>query len=232
MKKKRIRIFIYFLISVFALGLYLYWQIWGKSNLNSSPPILMQTNDQTKPQNDSACSLPCWEGIRPGQNADIALSILRDDPKVLNIAVYEHQNIKIGDVEWEREIDSRNYNRRLFFYLSKGKYGDIYAIWPEIQCCENLDGYINNFGEPEYVLILMSDFNGQKQISTYSLIWISKGFLVSGFPENETIINKDFKINTIVLFQPSWEGFIEFQGNSGKNAKPWHGFDDAMNYIP
>lgn len=231
-KKKQLRNFIYLLITVFALGLYLYWQIWSKSNSNSSPPLAAQTNNQAEPQEDNTCSLPCWEGILPGQNADIALKILRDDPKVSDIAIYEYQNTNIGEFEWETEIDSKYYSRRLFFHLSEDAYGSIYAIWPEIQCCENLGVYINDFSEPEYVLILMSDFYGQKQISSYSLIWISKGFLVRGFPENDTLINKDFNINTIVLFYPSWEGFLEFQGNSGKNAKLWHGFDDAMNYIP
>ena len=66
---------------------------------------------------------------------------------------------------------------------------------------------------------------------TYTLIWIEKGFCVKGGPQTGTKIDQDFSIDTIVFFKPSMDGYLMYEGNAGKGALPWHGYDEAKGYL-
>jgi hypothetical protein len=94
---------------------------------------------------------------------------------------------------------------------------------------------IRSFGEPEYVLVsevyLSESPTPQQMISSYSMIWIKQGFMVEGYPNYQTQIDKEFQVHTVIFFYPDWDGYLTVQGNSGAKAIPWHGFDDGLNYL-
>jgi len=184
--------------------------------------------------NSVKCDPPCWEGIVPGQTALQALETLKQLEFVTNITTHENQNTNIGEIEWDG-ADNEGDGRLFFHMENKSSDGEVFAIWPEMGCCENLGNVILSFGEPDFAFAQKVDPivspSSQEAISSYSVVWINKGFMVKGFPTEGTQIDKNFQIHTVIFFVPSWDGFIDFEGNAGSNAVVWHGYDDGLNYL-
>ena len=185
----------------------------------------------------NSCSPPCWEGIMPGQTTlKDAVDLLQNNPLIGQLTIYADENRpNSGEISWNWPGVEKRGGR--VFYAPIGDVAEsvVYAIWPGFGEGIRLGEVIQAFGEPSHVKIrevtILEPPAPREAWHTYTLIWIENGFLVRGAPVSQTKIDDDFVIYTIGLFEPSMEGYLALEGNSGADSVLWHGYDDANTYF-
>ena len=178
------------------------------------------------------CSPPCWEGISPGMSAIDALNILKQKQNVKSTQLHHDIGNERGEIDWVWEDGTEG--GRIFYSGPSFYEGYIYAIVPYFECCVELDSIISLLGFPDYAYtkeIKVTTENTNQTYFTYTLLWSHKGYAVKGFPKSGTQIKENFQVDTMIFTEPSIDGFLSYEGNSGKNLIPWHGYDDALEYL-
>lgn len=177
-----------------------------------------------------SCSPPCWEGIAPGQtSASDALALIKANKQIGNVQMVDDFGSERGEITWDWLDHSGG--GRLFYNGTRLENGIVYAIKPSIGCCLPLAGVIENYGDPDYVSVgeipLATTESGSPEY-TFTLVWIRKGFRVSGFPQNSLRIDQDFQVNQIAFFVATLDGYRQMEVYT---LLPWRGFDWIENYL-
>jgi hypothetical protein len=183
------------------------------------------------------CNPPCWEGITPGQTTlKDAVDLLQNNPLIGQLTIYADENRpNSGEISWSWPGVEKRGGRVFYARIGDVAGSVVYAIWPGFGEGVRLGEVIQAFGEPSHVKIrevkILEPPTPREAWYTYTLIWIENGFLVKGNPVNRTKIDNAFVIYTIGFFEPSMEGYIALEGNSGANPVLWHGYGDSDTYL-
>ena len=180
------------------------------------------------------CRLPCWEGITPGTtSATEALNLLQNNPLILEVnMVYEKG---FGEINWRWKTDD-NSGGRLFFRQEDQL---VYAILPGIKSHITLGNVVQIYGEPDYAWVKEINHPNPGNVQTktpaaYSanIIWVSYGFAISPILTNRSDMLDQYRSTVLtVIFEPSKDSYLTFQGNSGDSMIDWHGYDNLIGYL-
>ncbi|HNG14148.1 MAG TPA: hypothetical protein PL173_13765 [Saprospiraceae bacterium] len=199
-------------------------------SLENSPEMLQET--QLKWLNESLCQSPCWEGITPGiTNKTDALSLLMQVENVNDVKVSPYESV--GEINWYWGDNPLN-SGRLFYSINNDV---VYSVWPGIGNGLTLADIAQQFGPPTHAWVrevkpVEAQQNQEEKNYSLEIVWLNKGFSVSGAnPNHHGWIDAGFLIGSVKFFTPTHEGYILAVGNVGKNLVPWHGYDTWENYI-
>jgi hypothetical protein len=230
--KRKLALVAGLLISIILAVLLLTQLVTVTTQVEQTPSIDLSNSSTLRWINSGICTPPCWEGITPGMPGPVAMDVLKQNQDVKNVQYHHDIDTKRGEINWvwEDGIDGG----RIFYSGQTFDEGHVYAVVPYIKCCVALGDIIEILGSPDYAYTREIRFptgTPGSKVYTYTLLWSDVGFAVKGYPESGTRITEQFQIDTIVFTEPGITGFLFYEGNSGNNLVPWHGFDDASRYL-
>jgi hypothetical protein len=202
----------------------------------SLPPTAYAVASQLQHRwlNGLPCRLPCWEGITPGKtSATEAFDLLQSNPLIDDVNLINEKDF--GEINWRWKTED-NSGGRLFFRKADQL---VDAILPGIKNQIGLGDIIRAYGEPDFAWVKEIQNTNPGNVQTNippaysaSIIWTSPGFAVSPVITNRSDTLDQYRsAMLIVIFEPSKDGYLAYQGSSGASMIKWHGYDDVSNYL-
>jgi hypothetical protein len=175
---------------------------------------------------------PSWQGLWPGKTTvGEAIEILSDNTLISETEIFEFEEVNSGEISWNWADYPKSGGRA--FYQPLGENGVIYAILPGFGCCLRLGDIVDKYGPPSHALVwrFQDIHNPATGNFSYRIVWMSQGFQASGFPENGTMIDEDFWVYSVTLFEPSDSGYYTYEPDAWDELFFWHGYDSRDTYL-
>ncbi len=194
-----------------------------KTNVTPSAPVKSLAQVNSDWLRGTPCSLPCWEGIIPGQTTiEQAIEILKTFPFVQNITSATTGDD--GELKWHWQgVDAGG----IIEYHAQSKVKTIYAIFSGLLDYK-LSDIIAAYGEPSHVSILSGPPNkeGEPVSYSYMFMYLSKGFYMNYQSQAKLILDTNFPVKYPSFFAlDSLDSVAKLLSLGNTNViLPWQGF--------